>query len=84
VSKELILYTAKGCQLCEEIKKQLELPLARNNVVCHIIDIDGDLELQHRYAARIPVLVSGNQEICEGVLDVLALESFLLDDERQI
>ncbi len=81
--KELILYTAKGCQLCVEMQKQLEQVLPVKGVVCHRINIDGDLELQHRYAARIPVLVSGNREISEGVLDVQALESFLLDDELQ-
>jgi Glutaredoxin-like domain (DUF836) len=81
VIRELYLYTAKNCPLCVEMQEQLEGLLATKNLAYHIIDIGGDLELQHRYGARIPVLVSGNKEICEVKLDLKALQTFLMDSD---
>ena len=79
---ELFLYTAKQCELCLEMQKEVQNLLDDKAVIVHVIDINSDPGLQHRYGARIPVLVGGNQEICEVKLDVLALQSFLFDCER--
>ncbi len=79
--RELYLYTTKDCPLCVEMQEQLKGLLATKDLTYHIIDIGTDPELQHRYGARIPVLVSGNEEICEVKLDLNALQTFLLDSE---
>ena len=79
--REIYLYTARDCPLCVEMQEQLKGLLATKDLGYYIIDISGDLELQHRYGARIPVLVSGNEVICEGKLDLKALQAFLLDSE---
>lgn len=79
---ELFLYTAKQCELCLEMQKEVQNLLDDKAVIVHVIDINSDPGLQHRYSARIPVLVGGNQEICEVKLDVLALQSFLFDCEQ--
>ncbi|NKB37003.1 MAG: glutaredoxin family protein [Gammaproteobacteria bacterium] len=74
---ELFLYSQQDCQLCDEFKKTIEPFLTEKNVILHDIDIGNDLELKQRYAARIPVLVCGNTEICEVRVDQQALQSFL-------
>ena len=71
-------------QLEKEIaqgREQLQGLLAAKDIAYYIIDIGSDPELHHRYGARIPVLVSGNEEICEVKLDLKALQTFLLDSE---
>ena len=84
MSKELFLYTAKDCELCVDMQTELQALLTNKDVVCHIIDIGDDPVLGQRYGARVPVLVSANEEVCEVKLDVLALETFLLCNEYQI
>lgn len=78
--KELFLYTSKDCKLCSEMQETLEKILPARGLSCHLIDIEGDPDLKHRYGARLPVLVGGNKEICEVVFDREALESFISDN----
>ncbi len=80
MTRELILYTAKECGLCAEMQEDLHTLLRGTAIECCAVDIGDDPELQHRYGARIPVLVSGNQEICELKLDKKALLSFINAD----
>ncbi len=79
---ELFLYTTKQCELCVEMQTDLQKLLEDKAVIVHVIDISGDVDLQHRYGARIPVLVGDKQEICEVKLDVPALQSFLSDSQH--
>lgn len=65
------------------MQEELQTLLPSNSVELHVIDIGDDLELRHRYGARIPVLVCANHEICEAKLDMLALQSFLASVERE-
>jgi len=44
---------------------------------CHIIYIDGDPVLEHRYGARVPVLLAENKEICQFNLDEDAIALIL-------
>jgi glutaredoxin-like protein DUF836 len=81
VTKELFLYTSKECQLCQEMQDVLENILPARGFSCHIVDIEGDAELKHRYGARLPVLVAGSREICEARIDLEALESFIISNE---
>jgi Glutaredoxin-like domain (DUF836) len=80
VIKELFLYTSKDCKLCSVMQENLEKILPARGISCHLIDIEDDPELKHRYGARLPVLVGGNKEICELVFDSEALESFISDN----
>ena len=77
MGKELILYSRTDCALCLEMEEELRPILRDTSITVRPVNIEGDHELQHRYGARIPVLVSGNQEICELKLDVDALRQFL-------
>lgn len=55
MTAELLLYTRRGCCLCEGLEeklRQLEPALA-----LRLIDVDTDPELQARYGLEVPVLV---------------------------
>lgn len=50
----LILYSRKGCCLCEGLEERL-----RDLVPSHdlrVVDVDGDRDLQARYGPMVPVL----------------------------
>jgi hypothetical protein len=72
-----MLYSKKDCSLCDEMERDLQALLQVNEVKLRIVKIDNDPELQHRYGARLPVLVSANNEICEIKLDVRAVQTLL-------
>lgn len=62
---ELFLYVKPDCGACEDFKSSLD----KMGLNYHVINIDVDPELRHRYGARIPVLVANDREICEGQFD---------------
>ncbi len=59
---ELFLYTRVGCTACDVFRDSLDA----KGIFYHTIDVDTDPELKYRYGARIPVLVAGDTEVCEG------------------
>ena len=59
---------------------ELEAFIGSKEIQVHLVDIEGDAELTHRYGARIPVLAAGNRDICEIHLNIAALQSFLGSD----
>lgn len=77
----LRLYVRIGCHLCEDMlfdlqrlidaqwKDQLEQP--------DIVDIDEDAELKRRFDTRVPVLMLGEQVLCEYYLDPIAISAAL-------
>ena len=77
MSRELFLYTRANCELCQVMHAELQDVIQSKHVSVHLVDIDNDADLVHRYGARIPVLVAGKHEICEVKLDRDALEAFL-------
>ena len=77
MSPEVFLYTRSDCELCHIMSAELEEYVRNGQLILRHVDIEGDAELTHRYGARIPVLVSGNREICEIKLDNQALRAFL-------
>jgi thioredoxin reductase (NADPH) len=56
--------------------KGLEVWQRRLNFKVELIDIDQDKVLTDRFAARIPLLMAGDTEICEYHLDEGALLNF--------
>lgn len=71
---ELFLYTRAVCPLCDVFRDSLDA----RGLVYHTIDVDTDPELKHRYGARLPVLVGGDTEICEGRYNDEAVDRYLL------
>ena len=66
---DLVLYGRPGCHLCEDARVALEAILAdraaRGLVAPAISErsIDGDEDLQRRYAFTIPVVTLGDREL---------------------
>jgi len=63
----LLLYTRRGCHLCEAAEDML-VAHARAGTV-EIIDVDGESDLQSRYGDRVPVLVADGTVVMEGRFD---------------
>lgn len=72
----LTIYSRPDCHLCEEMLEALQKWQSRFNFRVNIVDIDEDLSLTARFAARIPVLAAGDIEICGYHLDEKALLAF--------
>jgi hypothetical protein len=70
---ELFLYTRAVCPLCDVFRSRLDA----RGLAYHTIDVDTDPELKHRYGARLPVLVGGDFEICEGHYNDQAVDRYL-------
>jgi glutaredoxin len=57
----LILYTRRGCRLCDEAE---DLLCGVPDLKC--VDVDTSPELIRRYGLRVPVLVSEGKVLLEG------------------
>lgn len=78
---QLTLYTRPRCGLCDLLHEDL-LAMCRGMAVEIVpVDVDGDPDLKARYGTRIPVLMGGDELLCEGRLDPLAVRAFL--DQRR-
>ncbi len=62
-SEVLILYSRKGCCLCQTLEKKLSnirLESLTPSIVLHIVDIDSkkvSLDIQMKYTNEVPVIV---------------------------
>ena len=54
--KELVVYHAEGCHLCERALETLEELRAELRFDLRAVDIGGDAELERRYRELIPVV----------------------------
>ena len=73
MSVKFTLYTRNGCHLCEDMEQALPELAAELNFKTEIIPIDNNTELEQIYGTRVPVLMHGNDIICEYFLDRAAL-----------
>lgn len=77
-SLPVTVYSRPGCHICEEALDQLRsIGLDHPELEIDVIDIDRDDELLKRYLERIPVVMIGDEEISDLVLDVDAVKSRL-------
>ena len=63
----LLLYTRRGCHLCETAEDILAAH-ARPGTL-KTIDIDEDPDLQRLYGSRVPVLAADGRVVMEGRFD---------------
>ena len=75
--RQLTLYSRLGCHLCEDMQNQLPQYLEGAGLSINIIYIDNDSELEQRYGTLVPVLKSGDKEICHYFLDIKALQQYI-------
>jgi glutaredoxin len=55
-SGEVILYTRKGCHLCEIVKESLVKLQKRGSFIWREIDVDSDSEIRRLYTDEVPVV----------------------------
>jgi len=54
--RKVILYTRKGCHLCEVVKESLVKLSRRGGFTWDAVDVDSDPELKRRYNDEVPVV----------------------------
>lgn len=75
---ETILYTRRGCHLCDDAK----LLLLRHGLSPQEIDVDQDPELRARYDECVPVVVIDGRERFRGRVSEVLLKRLLATKER--
>lgn len=73
---EAVVYSRRGCHLCEDMLEAL-VPVLRGKARLTVVDIDTDPELRERYDTDIPVLTIADQFVCRYTLDTAALADAL-------
>ena len=73
-----VLYTRRGCHLCE----QAEDLLATLGLAFRSVEVDRDPALAGRFGLRVPVLEAGGRIVMEGRFDAAGLAR--LPSEPQI
>jgi len=68
-----VLYTRKGCHLCDEALAEL----VRHGLSPQVIDIDEDPELTDRYTECVPVVWIGGRERFRGRVNAVLLRRLL-------
>ncbi|MDR1162704.1 MAG: glutaredoxin family protein [Candidatus Accumulibacter sp.] len=75
--RTLTLVSRNGCHLCHEMGVAL-FPLANElNFRVEVLDVDSDPELVARYGANLPVLLHGNEELCQYFLEAAKVRDYL-------
>jgi glutaredoxin len=54
--REVIVYSSKGCHLCEIVKESLVKLHKRGGFSWRDVDVDSDFDLRHRYNDQVPVV----------------------------
>jgi glutaredoxin len=54
--QQVVVYSRKGCHLCEIVKESLVKLHKRGGFQWHEIDVDSDAELRRQYNDQVPVV----------------------------
>jgi len=54
--RQVVLYSRKGCHLCDEVKSTLSRLETRGGFTWSEVDIDSDPELQQKFDQEVPVV----------------------------
>jgi glutaredoxin len=54
--RNVIVYSRKGCHLCEVVKESLSKLSRRGGFTWHEIDVDGDADLRRQFNDEVPVV----------------------------
>jgi len=55
-TRQVLLYTRKGCHLCEIVKESLVKLQRRGGFLWREIDVDSDEQLRREYNDQVPVV----------------------------
>ena len=54
--REVVVYSRKGCHLCEIVKESLSKLQRRGGFTWREVDVDGDDSLRRQYSDEVPVV----------------------------
>ena len=54
--RSVVVYSRKGCHLCEVVKESLSKLARRGSFTWREIDVDSDLELRRQFSDEVPVV----------------------------
>ena len=55
-SRQVVVYSRKGCHLCELVKESLAKLSHRGGFTWHEVDVDSDSELRRQFNDEVPVV----------------------------
>jgi glutaredoxin len=55
-SRQVVVYSRKGCHLCELVKESLTKLSRRGGFIWHEVDVDSDSELRRQFNDEVPVV----------------------------
>jgi len=55
-ARQVVVYSRKGCHLCEVVKESLSKLARRGGFTWQEIDVDSDEGLRHRFSDEVPVV----------------------------
>jgi glutaredoxin len=66
---QVILYSRKGCHLCEVVKESLAKLSRRTQFTLQEIDVDSDLNLRRQFTDEVPVVFINGQKAFKYRMD---------------
>lgn len=75
--RDVVMYTRRGCHLCEEAWELLERAQRRHGFALRQVDVDGDPELVRQYDTCVPVVVIDGRVRFRGTVNRVLLERLL-------
>jgi len=54
--RQVVVYSRKGCHLCEVVKESLGKLSRHGGFTWHEVDVDGDTELRRQFNDEVPVV----------------------------
>jgi glutaredoxin len=55
-SRQVVVYSRRGCHLCELVKESLTKLSRRGGFTWHEVDVDSDSELRRQFNDEVPVV----------------------------
>lgn len=74
---KLTLLSRTYCHLCHDMEEALAPLAAEFGAEVEVLDVDADPALEQRWGELVPVLLSGEQELCHYFLDVPKVRDYL-------
>ncbi|MCP3028172.1 glutaredoxin family protein [Halobacillus sp. A5] len=74
---KIIVYRKESCSLCDEVESLIEILQEDYIIDVSKIDIEGNIELEHKFMLEIPVLVINGEELEYRHLDLSAVRERL-------
>jgi glutaredoxin len=78
----VVLYTRRGCHLCDEAWAKLERARRRYGFMLEAIDVDGATELAAKYGLEVPVVAVNDAVRFRGGVNGVLLERLLRAGEE--